>query len=108
MNDETNVVGTRFIASTPAEQSGAAFRTYLQQHGLSILDVALAARVRLSTVWNIEQGFPIREEHALAVQRGLFQLTGVPYTAAIPVIPAEILQMVQGSQRKRQPRLKQF
>ena len=103
MNDETNVVGTRFIASSPEEQSGAAFRTYLQHFGLSILDVALAARVRLSTVWNIEQGFPIREEHALAVQRGLFQLTGVPYTTSIAVIPAEILQMAQGRRGEGNP-----
>ena len=76
--------------------SGAAFRAYLRHFELTILDVALAARVRLLTVWKIEQGLPIREKDALAVRTGLQQVTGVHYTALIPVIPADILWMAQG------------
>ncbi len=45
-------------------ESSAAFRTYLQHFELSLVDVAVAARVRLLTVWKIEQGLPIRAEHA--------------------------------------------
>jgi hypothetical protein len=108
MNDETNAVGTRLNASTSEGQSGAAFRAYLQHFGLSILDVALAAQLRLSTVWNIEHGIPIREEHAQAVRSGLYRLTGREYSAPIPAIPSEILQMTQGSQPTRLPRLKRF
>jgi hypothetical protein len=108
MNHETNSIGTRLIASTSEGQSGAAFRAYLQHFGLSILDVALAARVRLSTVWNIEQGIPIRAEHAQAVRSGLHRLTGREYSAPIPAIPSEILQMTQSSQPTRPPRLKRL
>ncbi|MGH2493970.1 MAG: hypothetical protein ACRDIV_04635 [Ktedonobacteraceae bacterium] len=82
-------------------ESSAAFRAYLQHFELSLVDVAVAARVRLLTVWKIEQGLPIRTEHAQAVRSGLHHLTGVSYTALIPVIPAEILFMTQASQAGR-------
>jgi hypothetical protein len=80
----------------PGAASSAVFRAYLQRFELSPLDVALAARVRLMTVWKIEQGLPIRAADALAVRTGLQQVTGVPYTALIPVIPAELLWMTRG------------
>jgi hypothetical protein len=76
--------------------SSAAFRSYLQHFELTILGVALAARVRLMTVWKIEQGLPIRAEDALAVRTGLQQITGVPYPALICVIPADILEWRKG------------
>ena len=79
-------------------ESSAAFRAYLRHYELSPLDVALAAKVRLMTVWKIEQGLPIREADALAVCAGLYHLTGVSYTTLIPVIPATILLMTQASQ----------
>jgi len=83
--------------------SSAAFRAYLRHFELTILDVALAARVRLLTVWKIEQGLPIRAEHALAVRSGLHHLTGVSYSALIPIIPADILLMTQASQAGMNP-----
>jgi hypothetical protein len=61
--------------------SSAAFRAYLRHFELTILDVALAARVRLMTVWKIEQGLPIHAEHAQAVRSALHHLTGVSYSA---------------------------
>jgi hypothetical protein len=78
--------------------SSPAFRAYLQRFELTILGVALVARVRLLTVWKIEQGLPIRAEDALAVRSGLQQITGVPYFALIPVIPAGILEWRKGRQ----------
>ena len=83
--------------------SSTAFRAYLQHFGLSRLDVARAARVRMLTVWKIEQGLPIRAEDALAVCSGLHYLTGVSYSTLIPVIPAEVLWMTQAAQAGRKP-----
>ncbi|HET9920919.1 MAG TPA: hypothetical protein VFQ30_13805 [Ktedonobacteraceae bacterium] len=82
-------------------ESSAAFRAYLQHFGLSRLEVARAARVRLMTVWKVEQGLPIRAEDALAVCAGLHHLTGVSYSTLIPVIPAEVLWMTQAAQAGR-------
>ncbi len=84
-------------------ESSAAFRAYAQYFELSLLDVALAAKVRLLAVWKIEQGLPIREADALAVRSGLHHLTGVPYTGLIPLIPAGILLMTQASQTGKKP-----
>ena len=78
--------------------SSVAFCAYLQHFQLSRLEVARVARVRLLTVWKIEQGLPIREADALAVCAGLHHLTGVPYTALIPIIPATLLMMTQAPQ----------
>ncbi len=122
MNDKTNAVGTRFIASAPTSipapssisspasswDGSAAFRAYLQHFELTVLDVALAAHVRLSTVWSIGQGLPIRAEHAQAVRAALYQLTGAPFTEAIAVIPEEALPVAQGPHRIGQARLKKF
>ena len=87
----------------PGAEASAAFRAYAQRFELSLLDVASAAHVRPMTVWNIARGLPIRAEHALAVYAGLHRLTGVPYTALIPVIPADILSMTQASQAGEKP-----
>ncbi len=78
-------------------ESSVAFRAYLHRFELSLLDVALAARVRLMTVWKIEQGLPIPAAHARVARTSLQQITGEPYTALIPVIPDEILRMAQRS-----------
>ena len=83
-------------------ESSAAFRAYLHHFELSLVEVAVAARVRLLTVWKIEQGLPIRAEHAQAVRTALQHLTNVPYIALIVVIPAEILFTTQASQAGRQ------
>jgi len=70
---------------------------------LSLLDVALAAQVRLLTVWKLAQGLPIRAEHAQAVRSGLQRLTGVPYTGLIPLIPTDLLLMTQASHAWNKP-----
>jgi hypothetical protein len=85
----------------PGAASSAAFRAYVHHFDLTLLGVSLVAKVRLLTVWKIEQGLPIRAEDALAVRAGLQQVTGVPYSAHIPVIPAGILLMTQASQARR-------
>ena len=82
----------------PGAESSAAFRAYIQHFELCLLDVALAAQVRLIAVWKIEQGLPIREADALAVRSGLHHLTGVLYTGPIPLIPADLLLLAQASQ----------
>jgi hypothetical protein len=84
------------MSHDPGATSSAAFRAYLHHFDLTLLGVALAAKVRLLTVWKIEQGLPIRAEDVLAVRTGLQQVTGVPYTALIPVIPADMRWMAQG------------
>jgi hypothetical protein len=83
------------MSHDPGAASSAAFRAYLHHFDLTLLGVALAAKVRLMTVWKIEQGLPIRAADVLALRTGLQQVTGVPYTALIPVIPADILRMAQ-------------
>src|SRR5258706_15508697 len=62
-----------------------AFRAFLIRHKLSLLDVALAAGVRLLTVWNVEQDYPISRQHAEKVRVGLHRLTGVDYRGGITV-----------------------
>jgi hypothetical protein len=59
------------------------FAGYLSRHQLSILDVALAARVRLLTIWRVLRDEPVSEEQAHQVYMGLYHLTGVPYRGRI-------------------------
>lgn len=72
---------------TAVLRSATAFCQYIQRYALSPLDIALIARVRYVTVWNIAHGIPVKSAHASSVRWGLHQLTGVPYTASIVVIP---------------------
>lgn len=64
-------------------RSASDFLTYVKIYRLELLDVALAGGVRYLSVWNISQGKPITAAHAALVRMGLFQLTGVAYTAPI-------------------------
>ncbi len=82
--------------------SSAAFRDYLRHFNLSRQEVARVANVRMLTVWKIEQGLPVREEHALAVCASLYHLTSVPFTTLIPIIPTELLLLTQASQTGKQ------
>jgi hypothetical protein len=68
-----------------AIQSATDFRDYLTCHHLSPLQVSQACGVRLLTVWNLQQGNPIRRSQAELVRRGLYWLTGVPYVKEIAV-----------------------
>ena len=61
------------------------FCAYLDQHQLSILDVALTARVRLLVVWRIQQGMPVSMSHANQVRAALYRLTGVAYRSLLEV-----------------------
>ena len=62
---------------------GLAFRAFLNKHRLSILDVALAAGVRLLVVWNIAHDNPISRQQATMVRTGLYRLTGLEYHGGI-------------------------
>ena len=59
------------------------FEGFSQRHQLSMLDVALAAGVRLLMVWQIAHDEPVSEEHAQQVYAGLRWLAGVPYHGRI-------------------------
>lgn len=65
--------------------SAVAFRRYLQTYQLEPLDVALKSGVRYMTVWRIGQGQPINSQAELLVRQGLLRMTGIPYTAPLPV-----------------------
>jgi hypothetical protein len=102
MNKQTKLVGDVTEQETQSLnvasiQSASDFLTYMKTYGLEPLDVALAAGVRYLTVWNLSQGKPITDAHAALVRAGLFQLTGVGYTAPICLLrePAGIADRQQ-------------
>src|SRR5579859_2524693 len=66
-------------------QSALSFQHYLKTHHLEPLAVARVSGVRYLTIWNVQQGKPIRREHALLIRRGLQKLTGLAYVATIAV-----------------------
>jgi hypothetical protein len=68
-------------ATLPA--SAVAFRRYLREYQLQLLDVALKAGVRYMTVWRIWQGQPISSRNELLIRQGLLRMTGIPYTAPV-------------------------
>ncbi|HLZ59040.1 MAG TPA: hypothetical protein VKR06_19020 [Ktedonosporobacter sp.] len=70
-------------------QSAINFQGYLRAHRLDPLTVARVSGVRYLTIWNIQQGKPIRKEHAHIVRRGLHRLTGEVYAAGIAVYGEE-------------------
>jgi hypothetical protein len=72
--------------------SGVMFQAYLKQHHLNPLHVALTSGVRYATVWNIAHTIPVRAAHAELVRAGLQRLTGIPYTAPIPLLPPSAKQ----------------
>jgi hypothetical protein len=61
------------------------FEHFLARYQLTILDVALAAGVRLLTVWRAMHDYPISIEQAAQVRRGLYHLTGVSYRGHIRI-----------------------
>lgn len=71
------------VASSQQRNSGALFQAYLATHQLSIVDVAVMARVRLMTVWNILHGIPVRQTHAVQVRVAVGRLTGQSYRGTI-------------------------
>lgn len=79
--------------------SAAAFQSYVIQHQLSLLDVALAARVRYLTVWRIAHALPVQGRHAALVRAGLQRLTGVPYIASIALLTSLPEQQLHSRER---------
>jgi hypothetical protein len=65
----------------------ADYRAYAQRFELSMLDVALTAKVRLLIVWRVAQGLPVCEANAQAVRAALLRLTVVLYQGQIIVLP---------------------
>lgn len=61
------------------EATGLVFRAFLARYELSMLDVALAAGVRLLTIWNMGRDNPISHQQAERVCEALYRLTGVHY-----------------------------
>jgi hypothetical protein len=64
---------------------GLAFQMFLARHGLSLLEVALAAGVRLLTVWKLTRALPISAHQAQSVRAALARLTGVDYRGGMTV-----------------------
>jgi hypothetical protein len=62
-----------------------AFQAFLARHGLSLLDVALAAGVRLLTVWKVARDLPVSPQQAESVRAALTRLTGADYRGGITV-----------------------
>lgn len=63
--------------------SAVAFRRYLRDSQLELLDVALKSGVRYMTIWRIWHGQPISSQSELLIRQGLLHMTGIPYTAPL-------------------------
>lgn len=61
------------------------FQLFLAKHGLSILDVARVAQVRLVIVWKITRGHPITPIQAQQVRTALSRLTQASYRGKIAI-----------------------
>ena len=66
-----------------------AFPGYLEQHKLTIIEVARAAGLPAITVWCVERGQAVSPTRALQVRQGVYRLTGVPYRGSIPTTPTQ-------------------
>lgn len=62
------------------------FHAYLVRYRLTWRDVARASGVRGLTVWSIDHDQPVLPVHATQVRRGLYLLTGEPYTGPIATL----------------------
>jgi hypothetical protein len=69
-----------------------AFQAFLARHSLSLLEVALAAGVRLLTVWRVTRDLPVTSQQAERVRAGLYRLTGVRYRGGLTVYVVETLE----------------
>lgn len=61
------------------------FQLFLAKYGLSILEVARAAQVRLLVVWRITRGLPVSPTQAQRVRATLARLTPAGYRGQIVV-----------------------
>jgi hypothetical protein len=83
----------------PLVSAGSAFHAYLVRYRLTWIDVARASGVRGLTVWSIDHDQPVLPVHAAQVRRGLYLLTGEPYTG-----PITTLQTGEPPRRQRRRR----
>jgi hypothetical protein len=81
--DEQTAPLPRLDASVVSREQ---FNTYLRKRNLTILDVALAGRLRLVHVWKVSRGEPVEAHHASAIRKALYALTHEPYTHLIAVL----------------------
>ena len=68
-----------------ASQTAIAFNAYIDQYRLDPLAISIRSGMRYSTVWNIQHGIAVTNQHAIQVRRGLEHLTGIPYTGPINI-----------------------
>jgi hypothetical protein len=65
------------------------FEEYLKQHHLEAFTVSMVAQVRYVTVWNATRGKPVTAEHARSIRQAVFNLTRIPYTGPLVLIPEQ-------------------
>ncbi|HVB26191.1 MAG TPA: hypothetical protein VNG51_29905 [Ktedonobacteraceae bacterium] len=70
---------------------GPAFCAFLHAHHLTIVDVALAGKMRLLPVWHLSHDVPIKLREARAIRETVYQLAGERFTAPIAIVPSEWL-----------------
>jgi hypothetical protein len=74
---------TRPFAFAPATNE---VHQYIAQHRLLWVQTAKAAAVPAITVWGMDHGLCVTQEHADRVRKALQRLTGVPFTGPILVL----------------------
>lgn len=80
---------TLYLPQIPRLTGGPAFRAFLREHQLTIVDVALAAQMRLMPVWQLWQNRPIKLREAQAIRETLYRLTGAYFTAPVAIASSE-------------------
>jgi hypothetical protein len=83
--------------------NGILFQLYLQCHNLFPLDIVRISGVHSMTMWRMMHNLLVRQEDALLMRRGLFQLTGelyrVPSQVHAEVVSTALLQTSSGLHR---------
>lgn len=68
---------------------GPAFCAFLHAHHLTIVDVAIAGKIRLLPIWQLSHDVPIKLHEARIIRETLYQLTDERFTAPIAIVPSE-------------------
>lgn len=80
---------TLMLPRTRPLVGGPAFCAFLHAHHLTIVDVAVAGKLRLLPVWRLSHDEPITLHEACVIRETLYQLTNERFTAPIAIVPAE-------------------
>lgn len=80
---------TLYLPQVSRLTGGPAFRVFLREHQLTIVDVALESHLRMLPVWNLWQDQPIKLREARAIREALYRLTGIYFTAPIAIASSE-------------------